>query len=106
MPKGICDKPSARGLFERVIVAVEKETGVVWVDLVATNRGTPEAATARGLAMAVAVAAGIPPFLVARMFQRCWATVDSARAEMLKRCIADDNERDRFIRILYQALGK
>jgi hypothetical protein len=40
------------------------------------------------------------------MFCRSWATVDEARAETLARCLVDQAERDRFIRILYQVLGK
>lgn len=106
MPKGRCNKGSARTMFERAILAVESETGVEWERMLSRKRGGHAAGAARSLAMAVSVAAGIPVFLVGRMFCRSWATVDEARAETLARCLVDQAERDRFIRILYQVLGK
>ena len=100
------ERPTARAMFEKIILVTHAEYGVDWEQMVSDDRGAPEVAAARVMAMAVSCSAGIPLFLVAKMFKRCWSTVDTARATVLAKCNHSDAERDKFIRILYKSLGR
>lgn len=72
--------------------------------MLAQGRGADHLADARGLAMAVACAAGVPPFIVAQAFRRDWKCVDAARHTQMRRCRESQAHRDLFISVLYRSL--
>lgn len=102
----VFEKPrvdAARGIIQTVVEEVAVARHVGWKALFAAERGSPEVAAARVLAMAICCAANIPMSVVGKAFDRRWQTVDSARQRQMDLCLADQAAADEFIRILYRA---
>lgn len=89
-------------MIQTVVELAAESRRVGWQAIMDAERGSPQVAAARVLAMAVCCAANIPMHVVGRAFGRKWQTVDSARQSQTARCLADQAEADEFIRILYR----
>lgn len=75
-----------------------------WRSLFRKARGNRDVSDARTTAMCVAMAAGIPTRTVAKVFNRTWAAVDSARQTGMGQCDRDMFVRDRFVTIFVRSL--
>jgi len=89
-----------------IVRAVAKARNVDWKDLFNPNRGHPQVAKARALAMALCVELDVPHHLVARAFDRSWATVYSAVTNCSRKYFDAANTAFRAEwDTLYQTLG-
>jgi hypothetical protein len=104
MSKSAVRKALAAPILQRVVEEVARERALAWAEMFHRTRDTPEHARARVLAMAVACAAGVPAYMVAKVFARKWQTVDSARKSQIELCRMDHATCDEFIRILSRVL--
>lgn len=95
-------KDLALPLMTRVVEEVAASRKLDGPDVVRGTRTVHLAA--RSLAMAVACAAGVPAYLVAKTFKRTWASVDSARQVQVEKCQNNFDAREEFIRVLSRAL--
>lgn len=62
----------------RVVELVAKARDVEWQSIFSQSRGSKSVADARVFSIALCCAHGVPQYMVARAFQRNWATVFSA----------------------------
>lgn len=64
-----------------IVETVATARGVDWRPMLAKRRGSPQVADSRTLAVAMCCALGIPQYLVARSFQRTWASIYCAEIQ-------------------------
>jgi hypothetical protein len=72
-------KSRASRVIVQVVEMVAKRRGVKYQAMISLDRGTPAAADARVLAMGLCCALEVEQFIVARAFNRDWATIYSAQ---------------------------